>query len=61
LLVVEVEVEQEMGRHLTILVEEVVQVLIEQTVHLFLDHKQYLFKLVLVVREHLQHQRTGRE
>jgi hypothetical protein len=53
LLVVVAVAEQEMDHNSPIQVEEVVLVLIEQTVHLFLVHKQYLFKLVQVVREHL--------
>jgi hypothetical protein len=53
LLVVVAVAEQEMDHNIPIQVEEVVLVLIEQTVHLFLVHKQYLFKLVQVVREHL--------
>jgi hypothetical protein len=54
-------VEQEMEDHIVIVVQEVVLVHIEQTQHLFLDHKQYLFKLVAVEQEHMQHQAVVKE
>jgi hypothetical protein len=53
LLVVVAVAEQDLDHNIPIQVQEVVLVLIEQTVHLFLVHKQYLSKLVQVVREHL--------
>jgi hypothetical protein len=58
--VVEV-VELVMEHHILMQAPAEVLVHIEQTQLLFLDHKQYLFKLVAVEQEHMQHQRTGRE
>jgi len=48
-----VVVVQVMGTHILTLVAVAVLVLIEQTLHLFLDHKQYPFKLVLGEQERL--------
>jgi hypothetical protein len=58
--VVEV-VEQEMEDHTPMQAAAEVLVHIEQTQRLFLDHKQYLFKLVAVEQEHMQHQTVVKE